>query len=181
MKKMILLLFVAFFVGLTVGNFVIPDVSFTGQAVTDVVEESPIIEEKPVEVPYREPIGGERASPSDRVNTSQIKQYRNEVRLRLTNTTIAEFKETNSMDPLLDSGAHGIQLPVKSADEVFVGDIIAYETLYDVPEIVLHRVVEIGEDEEGWYAIFKGDNNAFVDYDKVRFSQIRYVLVGILY
>ncbi len=46
--------------------------------------------------------------------------------------------------------------------------------------LIIHRVVEIGEDEQGTYFITKGDNNFFSD-GKVRFGQIKYVTIGVIY
>jgi Fe-S-cluster formation regulator IscX/YfhJ len=42
-------------------------------------------------------------------------------------------------------------------------------------------VIETGEDSNGWYAIFKGDNNPIRDPSKVRFSQIRRIVVAVIY
>jgi hypothetical protein len=39
----------------------------------------------------------------------------------------------------------------------------------------------MGYDKEGWYAVTKGDNTGMNDPDKVRFEQIKFVLVGVLY
>src|SRR3989344_3990979 len=171
MKKYVIISLVAFILGLGVGAFLIPNPLATGQVVSDIPEEVPIPEEEPVIVPYQEAMGSERASPADRINESHIRRYKSEIHLKLRNTTIADFNETNSMDPLIDSGAQGIQLTVESVGDIQIGDIVAYEPLEEPSEIVLHRVVEIGEDGNGWYAITKGDNNAFADYGKVRFNQ----------
>ena len=48
-------------------------------------------------------------------------------------------------------------------------------------EGVIHRIAEISNDEQGWYAIVKGDNNEAPDPERVRFEQIKKVLVGVLY
>ena len=68
----------------------------------------------------------------------------------------------------------------KSSDEIKIGDIISYGTHYN-DDIIIHRVTKIGKDAEGWYAIAKGDNNAISDPEKIRFSQVKRILVGILY
>lgn len=44
----------------------------------------------------------------------------------------------------------------------------------------MHRVVEIGEDEQGWFAITKGDNNEEVDPGKRRFQDIKRITVGVI-
>ena len=44
-----------------------------------------------------------------------------------------------------------------------------------------HRIISIGNDEEGTYYIMKGDNNQVQDPYKVRFSNIKYILIGVFY
>jgi uncharacterized protein (UPF0248 family) len=46
---------------------------------------------------------------------------------------------------------------------------------------IIHRVVKIGQDSEGWYAILKGDNLSQEDPEKVRFDQVQRVVVAIIY
>ena len=81
------------------------------------------------------------------------------------------------MDPVIDETAHAIQRIPQSTDEIQVGDIISYE--YG-ENIVIHRVVETGNDGE-WFARTRGDNNAFNDPQKVRFDQVKRILVAIIY
>ena len=45
----------------------------------------------------------------------------------------------------------------------------------------MHRVVESGLDADGAYFITKGDNYNQKDPDKVRFSKVEGIVVGILY
>ncbi len=66
------------------------------------------------------------------------------------------------------------------AEEVKEGDIIAY-TSEEASGLVVHRVVKVGKDENSWFAVTKGDNAAVNDQAKVRFRQVRYIVVGILY
>ncbi len=58
--------------------------------------------------------------------------------------------------------------------------IIAYNVNNDELAFV-HRVVEIGNDANGLYFVTKGDNFFKEDPDKVRFSQVEGIIVGILY
>jgi hypothetical protein len=84
------------------------------------------------------------------------------------------------MDPVLDASANGIEIIPESEADIHVGDIVSYQSS-SVEGTVIHRVVELGNDEEGWYAIMKGDNNQFADPGKVRFDQIKRVLVAVIY
>ena len=82
------------------------------------------------------------------------------------------------MDPMFDMGANGIEVEPKSAYDIKVGDVISYEYQGSV---IAHRVLKIEEDNQGLYYITKGDNNIIKDPLKVRYSQVRGVLVGLIY
>ncbi|MBU1111616.1 MAG: signal peptidase I [Nanoarchaeota archaeon] len=131
---------------------------------------------------YQQPLnfwgGAEIASPSDWVSEDQIKVYDDTVILQLTGATWAKFTDTNSMDPFLDDGANAIEIMPDSAEDIQVGDIISYQT---DSGIIIHRVIEVGEDNDGIYYTVQGDNNSFADPVKVRYSDVVGVLVAIIY
>lgn len=85
---------------------------------------------------------------------------------------------TNSMYPLLSANTTVLEKKPESEEELYIGDIIIYE--YKDTRII-HRIIDIGFDKQGWYATTKGDNNPKPDPDPVRFEQVRGVLVGIIY
>jgi hypothetical protein len=122
----------------------------------------------------------ERISPSDWIKQDQIDVFRDRVVINLDNPQWAVFTDTNSMDPVIDANAHAIEIIPQSPDQINVGDIVSYDSSY-VDGAVIHRVIEIGEDEGGWYCRTKGDNNALEDPGKIRFNQILRVLVAIIY
>jgi signal peptidase I len=117
------------------------------------------------------------ASPKDRIKEDDIIVLNDRIVIAIPNAFLARFTDTNSMDPVLDAEANAIEIVPKSPEDIAVGDIIAYQA---DDGIIVHRVVEIGYDESGWYAITKGDNNAVVD-GKVRFDAIRGIVVAIIY
>ena len=121
----------------------------------------------------------EKSSPGDWLSDDQIKVLQNMVVIQQEDVILSSFADTNSMDPLLDSGANGLEIkPVRG--ELEVGDIISYDS--DVFDgVVIHRIVEIDSDSLGEYYLDQGDNNGAVDPEKVRFEQIEGVLIGILY
>jgi hypothetical protein len=122
----------------------------------------------------------ERASPCQRIRNSQVVVTGDKIEILYPNAEWATFSDTNSMDPVLDNDTFALEYVPKSESELCVGDIASYiPTGYK--GVVIHRVVEIGYDSQGWYAIFKGDNLSYRDPDKVRFSQIQRVVIGILY
>lgn len=132
-----------------------------------------------VEIPYQVS-GSERASPSDWISEEQISVYKDRIVIRVENASWARYADSNSMDPVLDKGANGLEIVPRSEDDLKVGDIVAYECDW-VDGVVVHRIIELGQDNQGWYAITKGDNNHSKDPSRVRFSDIKYVLVGLIY
>jgi len=124
----------------------------------------------------------ERASPTDRLTINDVHVTDNQVIIdgvKGRGYETAIFTDTNSMDPLIDEGTQAIQIVPLTNDDINVGDIISYDSgMYGV---IIHRVIQIGNDEQGWYAIVKGDNNPSADPIKVRFPMIRRVLVAVIY
>ena len=57
-----------------------------------------------------------------------------------------------------------------------VGDIITYGS-----ENIVHRIIEVGQDNEGIYYLTQGDNNQVNDGVKIRFLDIKYLTIGVLY
>lgn len=120
----------------------------------------------------------ELPSPADRIKEDQILVYEDMIIIKLSNVSLARYADTNSMDPVIDKEATGIEIVPKSEDDIHIGDIIVYE---NSGELIVHRVIAINYDEKGKYFIVKGDNNPTQDPKKVRFQDIKYILVGILY
>jgi hypothetical protein len=120
----------------------------------------------------------ERNSPKDRIKEEQIHVYDDQIVIDLKDASWSSFVDTNSMDPMFDKGANGIEVEPKSAYDIKVGDVISYEYQGSV---IAHRVLKVEEDNNGLYYITKGDNNIIKDPIKVRFSQVRGVLVGLIY
>jgi hypothetical protein len=122
----------------------------------------------------------ELESPQDHISEDNIHVFNNKVVIDVEDAVWSTFTNTNSMDPIIDTGANGLEISPKSPSDINVGDIISYK-----PEgkngLVIHRVVATGYDGEGWYARTKGDNNPTVDPGKVRFNQIHGVLIGVIY
>lgn len=120
------------------------------------------------------------AGPRDRVSEDNIIVLPDRVVLTVEGARWSTFTDTNSMDPVIDVGANAIQLEPQTADDIQVGDIISYAS-HIVDGHIIHRVVEVGEDEKGWYCRAKGDNNPRIDPQKIRFEDIHRVLIAIVY
>lgn len=125
-------------------------------------------------------VSKERLSPADHIKESQIHVYKDMIIIDIKDAVWARYTDTNSMDPLFDKGANGIEIRPSNPETIHIGDIIAYKASW-TPGIVIHRVIDLGYDEEGIYYITKGDNNQVADPNPVRFSQVEYILIGIIY
>ena len=124
--------------------------------------------------------GNEIASPLDRIREDQILVTNEQIIINLKGAEWASFTDTNSMDPVIDAGAHAIEIIPTSEDQIQVGDIVAYESDY-ADGVIIHIVVHKAQDEQGTYFVMKGDNNPISDPGKVRFEQIKKVVVAIIY
>ena len=122
----------------------------------------------------------EKSSPSDHVNENQIHVLKDKIVLDIKDASWARFTDTNSMDPVIDAGSNSIELKPKTTEDVKIGDIISYHSEY-ADGLIIHRVVEVGQDADGWFVRVKGDNLEKKDPGKIRFSQIEGVVVGIVY
>lgn len=121
-----------------------------------------------------------RNAPSDHVKENQINVFKDRVILDIKDAVWAKFTPTHSMDPVLSDSANAIEVLPKSSDDIKEGDIVAYKSDY-ADGTIIHRVIKKGEDQLGTYFIVKGDNNPSVDPGKVRFEQIKSVVVAIIY
>lgn len=122
----------------------------------------------------------EIASPPDRISEDKIRVTSNGVYLDIKDAGWARFTDTNSMDPVIDDTSNTIEIIPAGEDDIQVGDIISYKSQY-ADGIIIHRVINIGNDSEGKYFILKGDNNKEADPGKVRFSEVQRVVVAIIY
>ncbi|MDI6737304.1 MAG: signal peptidase I [Nanoarchaeota archaeon] len=136
-------------------------------------------------ISYSLNVSGEEATgvsaPSDSISESQIQVYEDKVIIRIPQgARWASYTNTKSMSPVLDEGSNGIEIVPKSIEDIHVGDIVAYETKFNRIPIV-HRVIAIKKDSLGTYFVLKGDNNMKADGEKVRFGQVKYKLVAVIY
>ncbi|MGK0208870.1 MAG: signal peptidase I [Patescibacteria group bacterium] len=116
-------------------------------------------------------------SPSNWITEKDLVVESDRLILEIANVSIGRYLGSGSMQPVLDSEVNGIRIVPESDAVIEVGDIVTYERNGDT---IIHRVIEKGLDGDGVYFIVKGDNNILSD-GKVRFSEIRYVTIGILY
>lgn len=121
-----------------------------------------------------------KENPRDRIPEKAIAVYGDRVILDVQDVQWATFTDTHSMEPVLFKGANALEITPKSADDIKVGDIVSYKSVYADGNII-HRVVYKGTDEEGTYFVMKGDNLPSNDPGRVRFSQMQRVVVAVVY
>lgn len=97
--------------------------------------------------------------------------------ITIKDARLAVFANTLSMIPILNHNTKALEITPKE-DNLHVGDIISFN---DNEDIVIHRIIDIGSDEQGTYYITKGDNNNIVDQNKVRFIDIKGKVVMLIY
>jgi len=118
----------------------------------------------------------EQISPANRIEEKHLELSSEKLVINFPKIQLAHYSDTNSMDPIIDENSIGLEIIPESKEEIHVGDIVAYESGND---LIAHRIIEIDNDGE-WYAIVKGDNSEN-NAEKIRFDQINYVLIGVLY
>ncbi|MBS3149341.1 signal peptidase I [Candidatus Woesearchaeota archaeon] len=121
----------------------------------------------------------EKESPSDFIKEEDIQVFPDKIIILVNNAKISSFEDTNSMDPLLDINHNGIEVNA-DCNKLEKGDIIAYKANW-IDAIVIHRIIEINKDNEGIYFTTKGDNSNINDPQKIRCSNIKSKLVGVIY
>ena len=130
-----------------------------------------------VESPFGYSSSSEIKAPSDSIKESQISITQDKIIIDIANASLSAYAPTGSMVPLFNEGANGIRIVPQSEDEISVGDIVTYKK---DSMLIVHRIVQKGEDTEGTYFITQGDSNDYAD-EKIRFSDIKYKTIGILY
>ena len=115
-------------------------------------------------------------SPSPRVNNISLSAT--VISFEGEDLTWSEVADTNSMVPTIDRGTKVIFTKQFDIGDLKVGDIISYRR---GDRNILHRIVELGYDSEGWYAVTKGDNARLSDLERVRKDDITKVVIAIIY
>jgi hypothetical protein len=119
-------------------------------------------------------------SPFNRIGKDDVKVYSDRVVIYVNKAFTAGFTESKSMYPFINEDVYALEIRPNNRSELKVGDVIGFESKA-FNTTIIHRIIEIGSDEQGWYALTKGDNNPATDPGKVRFEDIRGVLVGLIY
>lgn len=130
-----------------------------------------------IEKPFSFSVSGNVNAPSNRISENQIKVENNRIIISVENASLSRYAATGSMKPVLDENSNGIRIIPESPEQIKIGDIVTFEQEND---LIVHRVIENGEDEKGKWFITKGDNSEISD-GKIYFSDIKYVTIGVLW
>ena len=136
--------------------------------------------EKPLIINNPEPEEPSLRTPQNWIDEDQIKVYNSRIILDIQDAEWAAFTPTGSMEPVLNHNSHAIELVPDHEDDIVVGDICSYKSNF-ASGAIIHRVVYKGQDEEGTYFVFKGDNNPTSDPGRIRFDKIQRCVVAIIY
>ncbi len=117
------------------------------------------------------------SAPFDFIQPQDIEIYPDKVIININGASMSSYADTGSMKPLLDAGTNGIRIQPQSDEQIHVGDIISFS---HGNNLIVHRVIEKGVDDEGVYFITQGDNNDVSD-GKIRFSNIKYLTVALIW
>jgi len=115
--------------------------------------------------------------PFDHVEERSLLLFDDMLIVKIPGVSLSEYSLSGSMGPYFGEGANGIRVKPEREEDIHIGDIVSF---YKGQELIVHRVVEKGRDKEGIYFVTKGDNNLFRD-GKIRFKDIEYVTIGVLW
>ena len=116
-------------------------------------------------------------APSDWIKEEQFEIKNDRIIINIKDASITKYAPTGSMKPIFDENANGIRIVPEKEEQINIGDIVSFKSGNN---LVVHRVIEKGADEQGVYFITKGDNNNITD-EKIRFKDIKFVTVGVIW
>lgn len=95
---------------------------------------------------------------------------------------ITPVAPTNSMDPWFDEDSLVVLIdPAEMGRDVEVGDVVVYAKDGDESQLIIHQIVERGEDSNGPYFVTMGINNWTPDAFRVRKEWVKWVLAAVVY
>ena len=131
---------------------------------------------------YLKESGKEKISPNDWVRCDQIAYDEQTRTLKVgglePEVQVFGIADTGSMDGLMAYGHNVILTSNFDRNKLAAGDIVAYQVYAN---LVLHRIVEIGEDSQGRWYHTRGDNCIDNDPYRLRNDNIKWLCLGLIY
>jgi hypothetical protein len=112
------------------------------------------------------------------IKLNSIVSDNNRVVILVNDSFVSLFDNTSSMLPIINHNTKAIEIIPQSVNDLNIGDIVSYQK---GTELIVHRIVDMGYDSDGYYAITRGDANLAVDPGKVRFKEIKGKIVVLIY
>lgn len=112
------------------------------------------------------------------ITWNQIEADEHRLVINVDDALVGMTHNTGSMRPILDKNSIYIKQPVAEENNINLYDIVEYQ---NGNGRIIHQVIEIGRDGNGWYCRTKGINNKEADKKIVRFNQIKYRVIGVLF
>lgn len=129
------------------------------------------------ESPFLIGFGSTKLGPGNWISEDKILVDDNKVCIYVKNAVLSEYADSGSMLPTLGEYANGIKIVPENPEQIKIGDIISFQ---QGNIMIVHRVVDKGQDKNGYWFVTKGDNNLQTD-GKVYWKDIKYVTVGLIY
>lgn len=129
-------------------------------------------------------LSGEVPSPRAKIEPQEINYDEHTEVLSISNVKsplwVTSVQDSNSMEPLVDIG-HIVILSQdpKYLDALNLGDIIIWEK--SEVESIIHSIIEISQDGDGWYCRTQGLNNNYPDEKKIRKDKIKWVALLVVW
>ena len=95
-------------------------------------------------------------SPSDHISEAELHVFKEKAVIDKEDLVWARIKDTHSMEPVLNVNSISLELTPQVPSDIQEGDIVSFE---QDSIVIIHRVILIDNDEQGWFAVTKGDNN----------------------
>ena len=123
-----------------------------------------------LEEPVNDAIDSVIYSPGEsRIKKENIQVYENAVVIEVYN---AKVNDANIKDPLVNKDSNMIQIVPESPGMLKEGDIVTYNK---DNKIKTGRIEVANQDADGYYYLIQNES------DKIRFIQIKSIVIGILY
>lgn len=124
----------------------------------------------------------DNVAPGDHVKEKDVEVYDDKIVLNMPfkdkKYGWSRYAASGSMKPTLKEGHNGLEILKPDLEDINEGDILSYRF---GKEIIVHRIVKLGYDDKGWYAITKGDANQKEDPYLVREDQIEALTIALVF
>ena len=114
--------------------------------------------------------------PSNWLDEEDIQLNDDQIIIKIDDSSIISYSDVRSMEPYVTQNSMSIILKPEIGN-LEIGDVIIFQKS---GTLITHRIIKIGTDYSGVYYITQGDNNEISD-GKIRFEDIKGVVVGVLY